>query len=145
MDDSYSIVFAYTYADGGNTDNSPDANDYSSYGIHGTYNFLNQTDIFPSSISAGFGWKNPDNYDNPDTASNSVEDGNTWTVGVLWNDVIKDGNNLGFAIGTAETHRDDDGYDDPLAWETFYKMQINDNISITPSIFAVQKLSLIHI
>ena len=45
----------------------------------------------------------------------------------------------GFAIGTAETHRDDDGYDDPLAWETFYKMQINDNISITPSIFAVQK------
>ena len=139
VDDSYSIVFAYTYADGGNTDNSPDANDYSSYGIHGTYNFLNQTDIFPSSISAGFGWKNPDNDDNPDTASNSVEDGNTWTIGILWNDVIKEGNNLGFAIGTAETHRDDDGYDEPLAWETFYKMQINDSISITPAIFSVQK------
>ena len=139
VDDSYSIVFAYTYADGGNTDNIPDANDYSSYGINGTYNFLNQADVFPSSISAGYGWKNPDNKDNPDTAANSVEDGKTWTIGILWNDVIKEGNNLGFAIGTAETHRDDDGYDDPLAWETFYKMQINDNISITPSIFAVQK------
>ena len=50
-----------------------------------------------------------------------------------------EGNNLGFAIGTAETHRDDDGYDEPLAWETFYKMQINDSISITPAIFSVQK------
>ena len=52
-------------------------------------------------------------------------------------DVIKDGNNLGFAIGTAETHRDDDGYD-PLAWETFYKMQINDNISITPRLCSAE-------
>ena len=102
VDDSYTIAFAYTHSDGGNTDNSPDANDYSSYGINGTYNFLNQSDFFfPSSISAGFGWKNPDNHDDPDTAANSVEDGNTWTVGILWNDVIKEGNNLGFAIGTA--------------------------------------------
>tara|TARA_B100001093_G_scaffold461606_1_gene476202 strand:- start:738 stop:1895 length:1158 start_codon:yes stop_codon:yes gene_type:complete len=140
VDDSYTIAFAYTHSDGGNTDNSPDANDYSSYGINGTYNFLNQSDVFfPSSISAGFGWKNPDNHDDPDTAVNSVEDGKTWTVSILWNDVIKEGNNLGFAIGTAETHRDDDGYDDPLALETFYKMQINDYILITPSIFAVQK------
>jgi len=139
VDDSYTLAFAYTYADGGNTDNSPAANDYSSYGINGTYNFMKQSDVFPSSISAGFGWKNPDNDDNPDTSANAVEDGHTWTIGMLWNDVIKEGNNLGFAIGTAETHRDDDGYDDPLAWETFYKMQINDNISITPSIFSVQK------
>ncbi|MBO8205144.1 carbohydrate porin [Prochlorococcus marinus] len=139
VDDSYTLAFAYTYSDGGNTDNSADANDYSSYGINGTYNFFNQSDALPSSISAGFGWKNPDNDDNPDTAANSVEDGNTWTIGMFWNDVIQEGNNLGFAIGTAETHRDDDGYDNPLAWETFYQMQINDSISITPSIFSVQK------
>ena len=46
---------------------------------------------------------------------------------------------LGCYWNSGSTHRDDDGNDDPLAWETFYKMQINDNISITPSIFAVQK------
>ena len=139
VDDSYTIAFAYTHSDGGNTDNSPDANDYSSYGINGTYNFLNQTDVFPSSISAGFGWKNPDNPDDPDTAANSVEYGNTWTISMLWENAIKDGNNLGVAIGTAETHRDDDGYVHPLAWETFYQIKINDSISVTPSIFAVQR------
>ena len=139
VDDLYTLVFAYTHSDGGNTDNSPDANDYASYGIHGTYNFLNQTDIFPSSISAGFGWKNPDNPDNPDTAANSVEYGNTWTISMLWENAIKDGNNLGVAIGTAETHRDDDGYDHPLAWETFYQIKINDSMSVTPSIFVVQR------
>ena len=127
VEDSYTLAFAYTHSDGGNTDNSSDTNDYSSYGINGTYNFLNQSDVFlPSSISAGFGWKNPDNVDE----NANIEDGNTWTIAMHWENAFKEGNNLGFAIGTAETHRDDDGYDDPLAWETFYKMQI---------------LSLIHI
>ena len=135
VDDSYTLAFAYTYADGGNTDNSPAANDYSSYGINGTYNFMKQSDVFPSSISAGFGWKNPDKVDD----NSNIEDGNTWTIAMHWENAFKEGNNLGFAIGTAETHRDDNGYDNPLALETFYQMQINDSISITPSIFSVQK------
>jgi len=135
VDDSYTLAFAYTHSDGGNTDNSADANDYSSYGINGTYNFLNQSDVFPSTISAGFGWKNPDKVDD----NSNIEDGNTWTIAMHWENAFKEGNNLGFAIGTAETHRDDNGYDNPLALETFYQMQINDSISITPSIFSVQK------
>ena len=139
VNDSYTLSFAYTISDGGNTDNTAKANDYSSYGINGTYNFLNQSDVFPSSISAGFGWKNPDYDDNPDTASNSVEDGQTWTIAMHWENAFKEGNNLGFAIGTAETHRDDNGYDNPLALETFYQIQINDSMSITPSMFVVQK------
>ena len=135
VDDSYTLAFAYTNSDGGNTSNSADADDYSSYGINGTYNFLNQSDVFPSSISAGFGWKNPDKVDD----SSNIEDGNTWTIAMHWENAFKEGNNLGFAIGTAETHRDDSGYENPLALETFYQMQINDSISITPSIFSVQK------
>ena len=59
------------------------------------------------------GWKNPDNDDSPDTAMNKVEDGNTWSIGFLWNDAFIEGNKFGFGIGTAKTHRDDSGYDDP--------------------------------
>ncbi len=57
----------------------------------------------------------------------------------MWNDAFIDGNNLGFALGTAETHRDENGYDDPLAQEAFYQMTINDSISITPALFVIEK------
>jgi len=135
VDDSYTIAFAYTNADNGNTDGSADADDYSSYGISGTYKFLNDSAVLPSSLSGGYGWKNPDNVDD----SSNIEDGSTWTVGAIWDDAFRDGNNLGLAIGTAETHRDDSGYDDPLAWEAFYEMPINDNITITPAVFVIEK------
>ena len=81
----------------------------------------------------------PDNENSPDTSMNIVEDGNTWMVGFLWNNAFIDGNNLGFGIGTAETHRDDNGYDDPLAWEVFYNFAVSDNIKITPAFFSIEK------
>ena len=91
--------------------------------------------MLPSSLSGGYGWKNPDNVDD----SLDVEDGSTWLVSAMWNDAFRDGKNLGVAIGTAETHRDDSGYDNPLAWEAFYEMPINDSITITPAIFVIEK------
>ena len=135
VDDSYTIALAYTNSDGGNTTGSADTDDYSSFGISGTYKFSNDSKVVPSSISAGMGWKNPENTND----SSNIEDGNTWTIGAMWNDSFRDGNNLGFAIGTAETHRDDSGYDDPLAWEAFYEVAINDNVKITPAIFRIEK------
>ena len=105
-----------------------------SYGISGSYQF---GDVF--SLSAGMGWKNPDNEDNPDTSMNKVEQGNTWSVGLLWNDAFIEGNDFGFGIGTAETHRDDNGYDDPLAWEIFYDFSVSDNIKVTPAVFVIEK------
>ena len=89
----------------------------------------------PSSINAGYGWKNPDKVDD----SSNVEDGKTWTIGAMWNDAFRDGNNLGLALGTAETHRDDSGYENPLAWEAFYEVAINDSVTITPAIFNIEK------
>ena len=89
----------------------------------------------PISLNAGYGWKNPDKVDD----SSNIEDGTTWTVGAMWNDAFIEGNNLGFAVGTAETHRDDSGYDDPLAWEVFYEVTVNDSISITPAVFNIEK------
>ena len=135
VDDLYTIAFAYTSADNGNTDGSADADDYSSYGINGTYKFSNDSAVLPSSLSGGYGWKNPDNVDD----SLDIEDGSTWLVSAMWNDAFRDGNNLGVAIGTAETHRDDSGYDNPLAWEAFYEMPINDSITITPAVFVIEK------
>merc|ERR1712159_39865 len=55
VDEKYTLAAAYTQADNGNTDDSPDANDYSSYGISGSYQFGDDY-----SLSAGFGWKNPE-------------------------------------------------------------------------------------
>ena len=57
----------------------------------------------------------------------------------MWNDAFRDGNNLGFAIGTAETHRDDSGYDDPLAWEAFYDFKVSDSVRVTPAIFVIER------
>ncbi len=134
VDEKFTLALAYTQADNGNTDDSPDVNDYSSYGISGSYQFGDDY-----SLSAGIGWKNPENEDRPDTAMNKVEDGNTWSVGFLWNDAFVEGNKFGFAIGTAETHRDDAGYDDPLAWEAFYDFMVNDSVTVTPAIFVIEQ------
>ncbi len=46
---------------------------------------------------------------------------------------------FGVGIGTAETHRDDSGYDDPLAWEVFYDFSMNDSVTVTPAIFVIEK------
>ena len=134
VDEKYTLAAAYTQADNGNTDNAPDINDYSSFGISGSYQFGDDY-----SLSAGMGWKNPDNEDSPDTSMNKVEHGKTWSVGFLWNNALIEGNKFGFGIGTAETHRDDSGYDDPLAWEAFYDFKVNDSVTVTPAIFVIEK------
>ncbi len=134
VDEEFTLAVAYTQADNGNTDDSPDANDYSSYGISGSYKLGDNY-----SLSAGMGWKNPDNEDSPDTSMNKVEAGNTWMVGFLWNDAFAEANNLGVGVGTAETHRDDTGYDDPLAWEAFYDFTVNDRVTVTTAVFLIEK------
>ena len=139
VEDNYTIAAAYTKSDGGNWNDSVNASDFSAYTIGGVYQPDVDTRLIPSSISAGIGWKNPDNEDSPDTASNSVEDDTTWTIGLLWDNVGTEGNTLGIGYGTAEDHRDDPGYDDPMAWELFYSMAVSDNITVTPAIFSVEK------
>ena len=139
VDDNFTVAAAYSHADNGNWNDSVDGSDYSAYAISGVYNLDNDSEWMPSSISAGMGWKNPDQEDPTDSATNKTEDGQTWTIGLLWNDAFVDGNNLGFGLGTAETHRDDTGYDDPLAWEVFYQMSVSDNITVTPAIFVIQR------
>ncbi|WP_320666550.1 iron uptake porin [Prochlorococcus sp. MIT 1307] len=139
VEDNFTVAAAYTSDDNGNWNDSIDEGDYSAWGLSGVYRLDNENEWVPSSISAGYGWKSVDNEDPTDSAANRIEDSTTWSLGFLWNDAFTDGNNLGLGLGTAEGHRDDTGYDDPLAWEVFYQMAVSDNITVTPAIFVIQR------
>ena len=142
LGDGFTLATAYTLSDGG--DNEEDGTaattaeqeaDFTAWGISGVYEIDNDSQWIPTPISAGIGWKTPDTEDD----ANNVEDETTWTVGLLWgSNFLYDGSTLGFAYGTAEGHRDDSGYDDPMAYEVWYDSAISDNVSVTPSLFLVE-------
>jgi len=140
LGDNFTIAYAYTYADGGEPNDEPSTDDYEAHGISGVYQVNADGtwgDVLPSSISLGFGWSSPDNALDAD----DVEDEDTWSMGMIWNDVWREGYNLGIAYGTAEGHRDDDPYDNPMAYEIYYSMAITDNITVTPALFGMERNS----
>jgi len=143
LGDNWTLAAAYTTSDGGNpTDagvKTASNDDFDAWGISGQYDLDNGI-----SLNAGMGWKTPDKEDDngaDDTDNNTddVEDTNTWSIGIVWNDFGSEGNNLGIAYGTAEGHRDDSSYDDPMAYEIYYSMAVSDNITVTPSYFSVER------
>ena len=133
--ENFTIAGVYTLSDGGIADNTASADDFEAYGVSAVYQFESDSGIVPSSISAGMGWKSPENEDE----ANDIEDESTWSVGLIWNDLWAEGNSLGFAIGTAEGHIDDSGYNDPLAYELYYSMAVTDNITVTPALFHIEQ------
>ena len=55
-----------------------------------------------------------------------------WYVGVEWDDVFMEGNSFGTAIGESPNN----GVEDFSGiWEIFYKFQVTDNITVTPTAF----------
>ena len=128
--DNFTVAAAYTTSDGGNTTDTADANDFDAWGLSAQYDLDNGI-----SLNAGMGWKSPDKEDD----ANNIEDTSTWSLGVVWNDLGAEGNTLGVAYGTAEGHRDDSGYDDPMAYEVYYSIAVSDNITVTPAFFSVEK------
>jgi len=128
--DNFTVAAAYTTSDGGNTTDTANAADFDAWGISGQYDFDNGV-----SLNAGMGWKTPEKEND----TSNIEDETTWSVGLVWSDFGSEGNDLGFAFGTAEGHRDDSGYDDPLAYEIYYSMAVSDNITVTPSFFTVEQ------
>jgi hypothetical protein len=134
-DGRLTVAAAYTIADNGNTIDSSDADDYTAVGLSGIYQLESDSEWMPTSISAGVGMKSPDN----ESDALDVEDERTYSFGFLWNDFNDTGNTLGIAFGTAEGHRDDVGYDEPMAYEIFYQMIVSDHITVTPALFAVEQ------
>jgi len=137
--EKFTIAGVVTRSDDGNWNDSVDADDRTAYGLSGFYSTDFESPYLPATISAGYGWENPENETIPDSSADEVEEKQTWTIGMTWADAFIEGNNLGFAIGTAEAHREDDGYSDPLAYEVYYQMVVSDNVTVTPAIFNIQR------
>lgn len=84
------------------------------------------------SVSAGWGY-NTIGYE---TGGNSASQ--SWYTGLIWKDAFWAGNSLGFAVGqptfitSQQNGTPDDGQ---YAFEAYYKVQVTDNISVTPSVF----------
>jgi len=104
--------------------------------------------ILPS-VSVGWGLNS---LSNNDVRSNGLDyvypyvtESQSWYVGLQWNDVFWGGNSLGMAVGqptfaTSLSHGSDKDLstfvnDGNYAWEWWYKFQVTDNISVTPSLF----------
>jgi hypothetical protein len=118
-----------------------------SYALKGNWS-PESSGIIPA-VQLGYEWSTIDDdgtnsittYDGG--ALGSVEATSSWMMGFTWNDVFADGNTAGIAIGQPEHATDfvDVGFPnhDPankaFAWEAYYDYQVNDGITITPSIF----------
>ena len=96
------------------------------------------------SISLGYSYSTIDNgrIASADVAKVAPDlDVQSWMVGFQWSDVFLKGNTAGFAFGQAPFTNDQRGSNgnqnqsDGYLWELFYKYQVSDNISVTPSIF----------
>lgn len=84
------------------------------------------------SISAGWGY-NAMGYENGgDSASQS------WYTGLVWEDAFRKGNSFGVAVGQptfVTSSNGNDANDGQYAFEAYYKMQVTDNIAVTPAVF----------
>ena len=67
------------------------------------------------------------------TIEQQAQDTSAYFLGLSWEDAFTPDDKIGFAVGQPQT-RDDETVD-PLVWETYYKYQLNDSVTITPAIF----------
>jgi hypothetical protein len=94
------------------------------------------------SVSAGVGYS---------IVSGAIKEAWSWMVGLQWTDAFRDGHTLGMAIGSAGAQGAGNCANDncnggiwtnpgqdTLAYELWYRLQLSDNISVTPAFFWVQ-------
>ena len=109
------------------------------YGLSAYWQPLNSG--WAPSISVGYGF-NVTNFTAP-VAAGKVESSQSWFVGLQWTDVFKIGNDFGFAVAqpvvatsiTGGANPDDASY----IYETWYKIQLTDHISLTPAVFYISR------
>jgi hypothetical protein len=94
------------------------------------------------SISAGWGI-NSTSYSNGVNTQGLVSTSQSWSVGLQWADAFRPGNALGMAVGqpTFATSLEGGGTsnDGNFIWEWWYKVQVSDQISITPALFYLSR------
>jgi len=93
------------------------------------------------SLSLGWGY-NTTNYVAPQPAG-SLSTSQSWMAGLQWTDMLVKGNDFGMAVGqpvfatalTGSRTPEDGG----LVWEWWYKLQVTDNITITPALIYISR------
>ena len=67
----------------------------------------------------------------------------SWSVGLQWDGAFRHGNALGMAVGqpTFATSLEGGGTsnDGNFIWEWWYKVQVSDQISVTPALFYLSR------
>jgi len=94
------------------------------------------------SISAGWGF-NRTNYDSVVNTQGLVAESQSWSIGLQWSDVLSIGNTLGMAVGqpifATALYGGSQPRDGNTVWEWWYKIQLSDNLAITPALFLLNR------
>ncbi len=101
-----------------------------------------QTTTWIPSISGGWGI-NSTSYASSVVSRGLTAISQSWSVGLQWSEVLRQGNSLGMAVGQAPFSTELVGgeslTDGNFAWEWWYNYQVSDNISITPALFYLSR------
>ena len=93
------------------------------------------------SLSLGWGINNT-TYSTPQPRG-SLSTSQSWMVGLQWTDVFQKGNDFGFAVAQPVFATAlNDGVtpnDGNYVWEWWYKIQVTDNISVTPALIYLSR------
>jgi hypothetical protein len=93
-----------------------------------------KTGWFPS-ISAGYGYNWVDGVDlTAGNASSLTRNSASWFAGLQWDNAFIKGNAAGVAFGQP-SFSNTPAQSDPWLIEWFYRFQVSDNISVTPTLF----------
>lgn len=112
----------------------------SAYGLSGYWQPASSGWI--PSISAGWGL-NSTRYSGAIDSAGLVATSQSWSVGLQWQDAFSRGNALGMAVGQPTFATSLQGgataNDGNLVWEWWYKLQLTDQISLTPALFYLSR------
>ena len=114
--------------------------DTSAFGLSGYWQPA-QAGWIPS-ISAGWGI-NTTSYSQGENESERVSASQSWSIGLQWENAFVQGNALGMAVGqppfATSLEAGTTPNDGNFIWEWWYKLQVTDQISVTPAIFYLSR------
>ena len=75
-----------------------------------------------------------------DNSTGNADEASGWMVGLMWDDLVADGNRAGLAFGSRVSASSlvgggSDAADDNTVWEAYYSFKVNDGVTVTPAIF----------
>ena len=106
----------------------PSASDgnYSAIGLRGWWRPLDSGSATPS-VSLGY---DTTSYSGAPAAS---DNSTAWFAGLTWEDSFTANDKIGIAFGQPTTNEDETT--DPFAYEAYYQFQVNDSVTMTPTVF----------